>query len=410
MTAIRRTKVRRGEAGTQYMAMIVGAILLLAIGFVLGRNLGGGTPIQVDPGTDSAQTEEQSSTPEIAEVPETEPDEEDSQFDPATPGVMVRDVPYEFDPPELDFGVVQPDADMTGSMQLRNISGAPLKITAMKSDCKCTTIQDLTGTILQPGESVEVTAVMEGRPGQGSKNSEIRFVFEGYGLATFKIKSRVSRAVALEPTTLTAQGGTSGVVTLTASDARPFNILASNGEPPVYTDGFDPTRDEPRSEYKIGWDLLRWDQATCLDAEGNHMPDYWVIETDHPGAPILDLRVRQVPCTLPEPLNGRMWVLSLPRANLGVLATGQVVEFTVYLKWIKDSTPNDNISSVVSESEQFDAELLEETREGDRITYRVRIIPAAEHRGLINGKLRFYSRQRSDSQSMTILARVAAES
>ena len=47
--------------------------------------------------------------------------------------------------------------------------------------------------------------------------------------------------------------------------------------------------DEPKTSYAISWDLTVYDPETCLDAEGRRMPAWWVIETDHPDAPVVTL-------------------------------------------------------------------------------------------------------------------------
>jgi len=120
--------------------------------------------------------------------------------------------------------------------------------------------------------------------------------------------------------------------------------------------------------------------------------------------------VRHYPCTLPEPPGERRWHLSEQRVLLGELAPGEPAEFSVYLKWRGDQGPNDTIREVRSESEQFDATLLELDRQGERITCRVQITPRPDSRGLLYGTVRFFAANvAAHSQPLTVIARVVGE-
>ena len=61
------------------------------------------------------------------------------------------------------------------------------------------------------------------------------------------------------------------------------------------------------------------------------MPKWMVIETDHPDSPLVDVRVRQYPCTMLDlPLReSRGWYLNTHRVILGQLEPGDssVVRF-----------------------------------------------------------------------------------
>jgi len=444
----------RGEATGSYLAIVVGGVMLVAIGFVLGRGLSGGPAepefeASVADRISAAVTQEMDRRDEdsrqlAGDIAEIVADRlaagADSQAEaiaealrkiilpsdgaaaaPVPPAAEASGAkrpgppPIEFDPPRLDFGMVPPGQEMRGTVQIRNVGDEPVKILAMKPDCACTTLEDLTGRVIEPGKSVPLTAVVDARASQGSKRSEIRFVFEGFAPVAVKIVSEITRAVRIEPVYIDLQSLDEyrGVCSLRALDGRPFRVLAAQGAPPTFADGFDPDRDEPRHEYLLEWDFTMYDPVSCKDSQGRKMPMWWVVETDHPDAPLLDVRVRHDDCTLPDlPAAGagRQWIVSPFGVNLNEFREGESKEFTVSLYWRKHRQPNDTIGQVRSESDQFDAELVSVERDGENITCTVRVTPVPGHRGLIYGVARFQGLNNpEDSQVFWVMGRVADE-
>jgi len=317
--------------------------------------------------------------------------------------------PFEFVPALVDFGYVPIGEDMEQDIKIRNITDAPLKILAMRPDCKCTTVQDLKGTVIPPNSEIEFTAVVDGRDSAGGKTSEIRFVFEGYGPASLQLKSIVTRAVRVDPGYILALNGVfNGTVHVGSLEREPFRILAMNGGPVPYADGFDPETDDPRYLYKINWDFRDYDPATCLNAQGEHVP-YWIVfETDHPEAPVVDVRVRSECTKVVPPPPGRRWVLSMLRAVVNELEPGESAEFNIDMKWLRGAKPNDTIRAVRSEApKQFTASIVKTSREEDRITLRIRITPVPGHRGLINGTMTFYGYTVGNEAKLEIIGRVS---
>ncbi len=302
--------------------------------------------------------------------------------------------PVRFEPPRLNFGALQPGESATGSVRVVNIGSEPLKILSSRASCGCTSV-DLANTVIEPGGSALLTTRFDAS-GLGKKQATVRVRFEGYDqLMELTVQAEVSMALRVEPAYIAASRTLSGRLTVGSIDGRPFRILASNDRPPVF-EGFDPQVDEPRSSYDVKWDLTSYDASTCLDEDGDPMPAWWVIETDHPESPIFDVVVRHV-CTVPRPpTDGRKWVLSQNRIPIGQLEAGEWAEFRVALKWLRGAEPDDTIDSVLSESpEQFDAELLGVEQTGTLIEARVKVTLKEEHRGLVYGKLRVYSTRHS---------------
>ncbi|MDY7107250.1 MAG: DUF1573 domain-containing protein [Planctomycetota bacterium] len=445
MNHFRRTSSRPGVSAGTSLALLVGAVLLLAIGFVLGWGIAGelgedeGEPdaVGLAPGAgppagrelapqqidriaevvaDRLRAESEMENWEQAErvasiVVDTLREPARSRDLPRRPETEAAEKPpVVFDPPQLDFGTISPDTEMRGTVRISNTGDEPLKILAMRPDCQCTTVEDLSGRTIPAGESIELTAVVDSGSPQGTRRNEIRFLFEGYrayGPMAVKLIADVAGPIRVEPPFFNLSEQVTGVVGVHARDGRPFRVLAVNGEPPVYANDFDPASSGPQSGYLLDWDMSMYDPMTCEDAEGNRMPKWWVIETDHPDAPLVDVFVRHYPCTLPEPLGDRRWLLSKQRVLLGELRPGESAEFDVELEWLGSQKPNDTIGAVRSESGQFEAELTSLDRVEDRITCRVKVTPRAEVRGLLYGEVRFFAASEADhSQPLTVIARV----
>ncbi len=77
--------------------------------------------------------------------------------------------PVVFTPQLVDFGYILPNADSTGTFEIRNVGDKPLKILRTTASCQCTTVTRLDGTILAPGQSASLTARIDGRSFPGER-------------------------------------------------------------------------------------------------------------------------------------------------------------------------------------------------------------------------------------------------
>ena len=290
-----------------------------------------------------------------------------------------------FDPPALDFGIIPPNVDKTGTVSVRNEGNDPVEILGVRPTCKCTTLSDLAGVVIEPGGAVTLTTELEGRAMAGTRKAAVRFVFRGYeeNVLSVDIRAEVALPVRATPAILNLappRGTTSGHVVVESLDGRSFNILAADRQPLRFMD-FDPEIDEPRSSYMLEWDLAQ-------ELSENKLPHWWVIETDHPECPLVDSWVRH-PTTIVRPPRGRTWRVADRRILLGVVEPGQSAEFSVEVTRIG----RDAIHAVRSLSPEFEAELIafERTDTGAGVNGQceVRITPAAGHSGVYQGAVEF---------------------
>lgn len=370
-------------AGSRFFGILVGSLALVALGFVLGtvfsdvKAEGEPTRVALDAPVRNAAGTLADTKPAATTAPAPAP-----AAARGAPPVLVE-------PPIIQMGLLKPGESASGTAHLRNIGDEPLQILASRASCRCTSV-NLALTWIQPGESVPLTARYDASASLGQKTESVRVRFAGYSeLLEVPVKAEVAMAVRAVPSYLRAVEALTGTITIESVDGRPFSILATHGEPPQFV-GFIANVDPPRNRYFLKWDLTRYG-TNCVDAQGNPMPWWWVVETDHPDCRVFDLQVRHQ-CTFPRrPDDGRKWVLSQRRIALGEIKAGESSEFTVALRWLRRREPDATIRRIVSESEYLAVQLLDVTRNNDLIECRVRVTVSAEHRGMLYGTLRFYS-------------------
>ena len=287
--------------------------------------------------------------------------------------------PIEFDPPVVDVGYMLPNEKKDATFQIRNLGDEPLKISLVKPSCTCTTLDDLTGTVIPPRSAVSLTAQLKAWSKVNPLNSSITFLFEGYSESSrVSLTAQVARAVKTVPQDLKlVAGAMSGRIVVESIDGRPFTIFAANRQPPAYI-GFDPETDEPRNAYVLEWDVS--------PAANKTLPAWWLIETDHPDCPVVDVWVRHK-SNLPERVPGRKWGLQTQHIVVNNIAHGESAEFTLEIKKLG----NDDIYEVPSLSKQFDAELVSLVRDGVDAEATVRITPVPGHQGLLYGEIELIS-------------------
>ncbi len=377
-------------AGGRFFGVLVGSLALVALGFVLGTVFSDvkaeGEPTRV--ALDAPVRNAASTNTKLA-----------ATTAPASPAARGAP-PVLVEPAIIQMGLLKPGESASGTTQLRNIGDEPLQIVASRASCRCTSV-NLALTWIQPGESVPLTARYDASSSLGQKTESVRVRFAGYSeLLEVPVQAEVAMAVRAVPSYLRAVEALIGTITIESVDGRPFSILAMHGEPPQFV-GFIAAVDPPRNLYEVKWDLTRYSGTNCVDAAGNPMPWWWVVETDHPDCPVFDLQVRHQ-CTVPRrPVGGRKWVLSQRRIALGEIKAGESSEFTVALKWLPNARRDATIRDVVSESEHLGVQLLDVTRKHDLIECRVRVTVSAEHRGMLYGMLRFYSALHSSPLAVT---------
>jgi len=231
------------------------------------------------------------------------------------------------DQANVELGFITPRSTINHTFRITNTGGIPLKVMAVKPSCTCTTTINLDGKVIAPGATLEVPASMRAPASTGQKQVMVNVVLQGLPKV---IELRMAGEIAFPVRATTSVQGKDvpyvdadtdpsrvrGTVKLKSTDGKPFLVRAVQGQPPM-VEAFDPAKDAPRAEYTVAYDLTRLPKV----------PPYLVIETDHPGARLIDLRVRHATTHIKP-------VLSLAefRASAGCVKAGAVVPLDIEIK------------------------------------------------------------------------------
>lgn len=289
--------------------------------------------------------------------------------------------PLELVPPILDFGVVPPNTQVKGQVRLFNRGDSPMLILAAEPSCKCTALDDIAGSTIEPGESIELGAVLDAAPNIGLKTASIKILVDGYPVVKLlNLEAMVSLPIRPIPSLINAVRGQNrkGRLIVEAIDDVPFSICSFHGQEPTYL-GFDPSVDQPRSKYVLQYDL---------DTIPEPFPRYLVVETDREEVPVVDVYLRHE-STLPQ-VNRRLMMSGGYRFPLGRIKQGGNADIEIPFK-----DPASPLSGVVCLLPGVEADLIgtrrEETPEGI-ITYALlRITPGPDFTGLLYAPLEMVS-------------------
>lgn len=370
---------------TRSRAMTMPALLMPVV-FAVGLPACGRIPTE-----GSGQTETVAAAEEAADAHDSS-GVQDMGFGYAPARGPVQTVPpgsvaVEFEPAEMNFGVLSPGAAVRGTTRLWNVGTEELRISRSITSCGCTATEDLAGRVIPPGGYIEFTTTMNMKSGLGEKKEKITVYFEpgGERIAIQYYTAELSLPIRLTPPYVNASRRvndrwvqtTEGEIVLTARDGQPFTVLRVHGEPPDFV-GFDPATDQPRSEYTLRWDMLRFEGV---------IPWFWVIETDRPDCPLIDARIRHS-STLPAKPPGRPWVPKDQRILVGTVRPGEAFEVVTKIEYNGGYPPDPTTATVVSESTLFQAELIEAQVDGQYLQFRIRV-SAADNAppGLLYGSL-----------------------
>ena len=284
--------------------------------------------------------------------------------------------PVEFEPANLNFGIVPPHTIGKGTAKIWNVGDQPLRIVKSITSCGCTSTENLAGRVIPPGGFIEFATEMEMKTGLGAKKEKVTLFFEGYGgtQVIFFYNAEVARPVRVIPPYVDADNqGQIGTVEVSSLDNKPFRILKAHGLAPQFVN-FDPATDEPRTRYTLKWDMSQFD--------GQRVPWFWVIETDHPEAPIVDVRVRHDSTRLIPP-DGRPWQPKDQRVLIDVVRNGESVEIITKHEYAGNRTPMPQTARVQNLSAILDVELVGIEQKGQLLEFRVRVTPKNAPLGLL---------------------------
>ena len=172
-----------------------------------------------------------------------------------------------------------------------------------------------------------------------------------------------------------------GAVVLKSVDNKPFRVLSVAQKAPVFMNDAG-EGDVPRTQHVVQYDLTGYECAS--------MPKWLLVETDHPDAPLVEMRIRHKCTRLKHQIQPGSITLNFDGwiANVGAIPVGGAGEFTIEIK----DFLGQKIDAVVSLSPNFKTDVLEQRPgEGGRLQVKVAIKPLLSKTGVFEIPIQFVS-------------------
>lgn len=240
------------------------------------------------------------------------------------PQVPTRGLPpARIEPRVFDFGLKNPNELVWATFKLRNPTQQTLYVREVKPACKCT-VPTLDKDVLPPGGEITMRASIDLRGHLGDANKNFHVFFEGYPQPLEGvIKGVLSYPVQVmpdHPQFSSFPRDRVGQLTLRSLESRPFRVCAVNGREPQVL--FKNSPGEEATEWRVRYEIEAANPA--------ELPYMLIVETDHPGARMIDIKLTG------QSISGRelQWIklwkeifVNRTNVNLGVIPKGQYVDF-----------------------------------------------------------------------------------
>jgi hypothetical protein len=272
--------------------------------------------------------------------------------------------PIRITPGILNWGDVVPGSTSEGSVSLTNLGTEPVKIITVQPGCKCTTTTGLDGVTIGPGESRELVASLDAQPAPGTRNVQIKVLFDGYA-KPLEINGTavVTHPVRVRPPYINAVDETksTGTLMLSAGDQVPFKVLGVDGKAPRFI------RKDMTDESKVNH-MISYDINDHLETDGRYRR-WVVVETDHPTAPLIEVLLRHRNSSLDVSPAFKQGAYHF---NMGRVQPGGSVELS---HLTHDATSTGPIGMILAEQEGIDMEILSQEidDETDDLSVKIRV-------------------------------------
>lgn len=186
-------------------------------------------------------------------------------------------------PEAPDFGYRTPSEHASLTMTIQNSGDESLTIERVRGDCQCTSVEIVgENRVLEPAATMDIIINLETPKETGPHTRMVEIFAAGNTLpAVIPLYVQVGYPVRVNGDPRAAMiADPIGVLQLDSVQGRKFKVVSVNGLPPIFN-GFDPAKDEPRTQYEVVYD---WSMIPASD-----YPRNLIIETDHPGAEFFEV-------------------------------------------------------------------------------------------------------------------------
>ncbi len=279
-----------------------------------------------DPASPPARAE----TPAPSEAAQREPSQAQTQTQtqaqrqaPTNQRAQAARPPVRIEPAVYDFGLKNPNELVWADFTVHNTSSQTLFIREIKPTCKCT-VPEPDSEVIPPGGQITIDASVDLRGSLGDVKKDFRIFFEGFAMPVdCTIKGVLSYPVQISPDRPAINAvprDLTGQLYLRSLEGRPFRVCAVNGREPVVL--HKNSRAETATEWRIQYQLP--------DLTREQLPYMLLVETDHPGARMLDLKLSGTASSKRELEWLKLWkdiFVNRNNVNLGVIPKGSYADF-----------------------------------------------------------------------------------
>lgn len=287
-----------------------------------------------------------------------------SEPEDASSELSADDLPVVLESLQVDLGVHQLGSAPKGEFSFKVAGTRPLTLLAASPTCSCLST-DFNGRVeIAPGSSHVVRVQYRERSFPGTAEERVRLVFAGHSeIIEVPVRAFFSRAVEASPAYINAEVESKGQFTLRSLDDVPFEVLSVSGSRPLFVDD----QAGASISHTLQWDLRAFD-SDCTDEFGQRMPRWLVVETTHPLAPFVDIRVRNSRCTkLDVPTSpNQEWYLGEHRFVLGSFSPGEAKDFVLPIRYFSGAKRLEAVSLVSSGDPRFDLEVVKILQQFDQ--------------------------------------------
>ncbi|MDP7029984.1 MAG: DUF1573 domain-containing protein [Phycisphaerales bacterium] len=367
---------RGGGIPGRVLLQIGGALVLAAALVALGTGA-----FDAETPRPPARVEAPSPAPKPATTPVATPPVET----PTTPESSDREVQVKLDPPTYEFGFLRPQEARTRTLTLTNLDADPIRLKGTWRGCSCTTLGVSPGVLL-PGQSIDVPATLTAGLTPTTKTSTVKLEVVGRPPIVLPVEGEIIRGVRARPRDIDTyryrgpEGNyiPSGRIVIDAPEGPEFRVLSVNGRP---------VDSAAATQHVIPWDVGGWDATTGLNAAGEPIAEFWLVETDHPETPVLEIPVRHR-ANRPTPRGDRPWFFVEQRVNVGGIPSGGSGSFTLPIKWTGGKVGvDDTITGVSADSELFRADLISNEPDGRESQATILVTPLPGTEGPFQGTI-----------------------
>jgi ankyrin repeat protein len=166
-------------------------------------------------------------------------------------------------PSALDLGSFSTSEKGTGSVTLTNTGDTPVTLERAKASCGCTTSSFRPGTVLQPGETTEISVTMDGKGRARKMSKNVTFTIKDYPPIRLNVIAETVAFVTLDkdPITIDNDFGID-TITLTSIDDQPFIVTSIFPAIAVELPTVPATTQELKLDWKAFWDVVQTTKIT----------------------------------------------------------------------------------------------------------------------------------------------------